>query len=117
MIFTDTLDHKPAAVELERLPDGTAWLRMYKNIKQVTEEATRDDVTYTSQHWEATVAVAKLGTDRADETIKTITAKKADWWTYAEAWTEQPPLTEAHRLDAVETALADMVELMTGGTE
>lgn len=117
MTFTDILDHKPAAVELERLPDGTAWLRLYKNIKEASEETTRDGETHTSKHWEATCAACKLGADRAGETVKTITAKKADWWTYAEAWEEQPPMTVAQRLDAVETVLADMAELMIGGTD
>ncbi len=116
MTFTEILDHKPAAVELERLPDGTAWLRMYKNIKQVDDEPTSADAE-PGKHWEATVAVCKLGTDRAEETVKTITTKKADWWTYAEAWEEQPPMTVAQRLDAVETVLADMAELMIGGTD
>lgn len=91
MIYTDNLDHKPAAVELERLPDGTAWLRLYKDIKEVSEETTQNGGSYTSKHWEATCAACKLGADRAGETVKTITAKKADWWTYAEAWEEQPP--------------------------
>ena len=56
MIYTDNLDHKPAAVELERLPDGTAWLRLYKDIKEVSEETTHDGESYTSKHWEATCA-------------------------------------------------------------
>ena len=105
MIYTDNLDHKPAAVELERLPDGTAWLRLYKDIKEVSEETTQNGESYTSKHWEATCAACKLGADRAGETVKT------------EAWEEQPPMTVAQRLDAVETVLADMAELMMGGTE
>lgn len=116
MTYTDILDHKPAAVELERLPDGTAWLRMHKNIKEVADEPAAADAE-PGKHWEATAAVCKLGADRAEETVKTITAKKADWWTYAEAWEEQPPMTEAQRLDAVETVLAGIAELMTGGAE
>lgn len=117
MIYTDNLDHKPAAVELERLPDGMAWLRLYKDIKEVSEEATHDGESYTGKHWEATCAACKLGADRAGETVKTITAKKADWWTYAEAWEELPTPTVAQRLDAVETALADIAEIMTGGAD
>ena len=116
MIYTEILDHKPAAVVLERLPDGTAWLRMYKSIKEVQDTPTSDDQT-PGTHWEAVAAVAKLGADRATETVKTITAKKADWWTYAEAWEEQPTPTVAQRLDAVETALADIAEIMTGGAD
>lgn len=65
----------------------------------------------------ATTAVAQLGTDRAAETVESITANLDDWWTYAEAWEEQPPMTLNQRMDAVETALADIVDIMTGGAE
>ena len=39
MKYTETLDHAPAAVELERLPDGTAWLRLHKDVVQGKTEA------------------------------------------------------------------------------
>lgn len=35
MIITESLDNKPAAVTLEPLPDGTTWLYLRKNAKQV----------------------------------------------------------------------------------
>ena len=88
MKYTETLDHAPAAVELERLPDGTAWLRLHKDVVQ-----------------------------GKTETVESITANLDDWWTYAEAWEEQPPMTLNQRMDAVETALADIVDIMTGGAE
>ena len=49
--------------------------------------------------------------------MESITANLDDWWTYAEAWEEQPPMTLNQRMDAVETALADIVDIMTGGAE
>lgn len=32
-------------------------------------------------------------------------------------WEEQPPMTLNQRMDAVETALAEIVDIMTGGAE
>ena len=81
MKYTETLDHAPAAVELERLPDGTAWLRLHKDVVQGKTEAPEGEEG--GPCWTATTAVAQLGTDRA----------------------------------AVETALADIVDIMTGGAE
>ncbi len=115
MKYTETLDHAPAAVELERLPDGTAWLRMHKDVVQGKTEAPEGEEG--GPCWTATTAVAQLGTDRAAETVESITANLDDWWTYAEAWEEQPPMTLNQRMDAVETALADIVDIMTGGAE
>lgn len=116
MLYTETLDHSPAAVDLERLPDGTAWLRLRKDVAEGKSEAPEPGeeggTTYT-----ATAAVCKLGTDRATETVESITGKIDDWWTYAEAWEDQPPMTVAQRLDAVETAIADMAELVIGGSD
>ena len=108
MKYTETLDHAPAAVELERLPDGTAWLRLHKDVVQGKTEAPEGEEG--GPCWTATTAVAQLGTDRAAETVESITA-------YAEAWEEQPPMTLNQRMDAVETALADIVDIMTGGAE
>ena len=90
MKYTETLDHAPAAVELERLPDGTAWLRLHKDVVQGKTEAPEGEEG--GPCWTATTAVAQLGTDRAAETLN-------------------------QRMDAVETALADIVDIMTGGAE
>ena len=103
MKYTETLDHAPAAVELERLPDGTAWLRLHKDVVQGKTEAPEGEEG--GPCWTATTAV------------ESITANLDDWWTYAEAWEEQPPMTLNQRMDAVETALADIVDIMTGGAE
>lgn len=115
MKYTETLDHSPAAVELERLPDGTAWLRLHKDVVQGKANAPEGEEG--GPCWTATTAVAQLGTDRAAETVESITTNLDDWWTYAEAWEEQPPMTLNQRMDAVETALADIVGIMTGGAE
>ena len=115
MKYTEVLDHSPAAVELERLPDGTAWLRLHKDVVQAKTEAPEGEEGGVC--WIASTAVALLGTDREAETVESITANLADWWTYAEAWEEQPPLTLDQRMDAAETALADIVDIMTGGAE
>lgn len=115
MKYTEVLDHSPAAVELERLPDGTAWLRLHKDVVQAKAEAPEGEEGGVC--WIASTAVALLGTDREAETVESITANLADWWTYAEAWEEQPPLTLDQRMDAVETALADIIDIVMGGTE
>jgi len=54
MIITESLDNKPAAVTLEPLPDGTTWLYLRKNAKQV--EADTGDET-PSASWAQTVPV------------------------------------------------------------
>ena len=59
MKYTETLDHAPAAVELERLPDGTAWLRLHKDVVQGKTEAPEGEEG--GPCWTATTAVAQLG--------------------------------------------------------
>ena len=76
MKYTETLDHAPAAVELERLPDGTAWLRLHKDVVQGKTEAPEGEEG--GPCWTATTAVAQLGTDRAAETVESITANLDD---------------------------------------
>lgn len=114
MKYTETFDHEPPAVELERLPDGTTWLRLRKDIREEVVPSPTADAK-DSKQWAAVTASAKLGIDRGTETVETVTINFDDWWTYAESWEDQPPMTDAQRLDIVETALADIVELMTGG--
>ena len=116
MKYVDTLDHKPDTVVLEKLPDGTALLRLYKDAAESSTEGPEPG-TEGGKQWTATCAVCKLGTDRTTETVETITAKLDDWWTYAEAWEDQQPMTVDERLDAVETVLAGIAEMMMGGTE
>ena len=114
MKYTETFDHEPPAVELEWLPDATAWLRLRKDIREEVVLAPTTEAKDNKQ-WVATTASAKLGAERSTETVETVTANFDDWWTYAENWEEQPPMTDTQRIDAVETVLADIVELVIGG--
>ena len=42
MIITESLDHKPAAVTLEPMPDGTVWLYLRRNAKQVKSDTATE---------------------------------------------------------------------------
>ena len=95
MIITESLDNKPAAVTLEPLPDGTTWLYLRKNAKQV--EANTGDETPDAKLWQC-------------ETADTINAKFDDWWTYAAAWAEDEPLpTVQEQINAIYDTLAVMM--------
>ena len=73
MIFTENLDHNPQAVTLEKLPDGTAWLYLRKDAHEVRTEAPEGEQGGTS--WECTMALCKLGSDYAEETVESITRR------------------------------------------
>lgn len=108
MIITESLDNKPAAVTLEPLPDGTTWLYLRKNAKQV--EADTGDETPDAKLWQCETAIGKLGADRSGETADTINAKFDDWWTYAAAWAEDEPLpTVQEQINAIYDTLAVMM--------
>lgn len=108
MIITESLDHKPAAVTLEPLPDGTTLLYLRKNAKQV--EADTGDETPDAKLWQCETAIGKLGADRSGETTDTINAKFDDWWTYAAAWAEDEPLpTVQEQINAIYDTLAVMM--------
>lgn len=108
MIITESLDNKPAAVTLEPLPDGTTWLYLRKNAKQV--EADTGDETPDAKLWQCETAIGKLGADRSGETTDTINAKFDDWWTYAAAWAEDEPLpTVQEQINAIYDMLAVMM--------
>lgn len=85
MIFTENLDHNPQTVTLEKLPDGTAWLYLRKDAREVWTKAPEGEMGAIS--WECTTALCKLGADYAEETTESITAAADDWWVYAAAWT------------------------------
>lgn len=105
MIITESLDHKPKAVTLEALPDGTAWLYLRRNPKQATSESESEKPD--AETWQCETAIGKLGVDRSGETAESINAKFDDWWTYAAAWAEDEPLPSVQeQINAISDALA-----------
>lgn len=108
MIITESLDHKPAAVTLEPMPDGTVRLYLRRNAKQVKSDTTTE--TPDAEPWQCETAVGKLGADRSGETTDTINVKFDDWWTYAAAWAEDEPLpTVQEQINAIYDTLAVMM--------
>lgn len=108
MIITESLDHKPAAVTLEPLPDGTTWLYLRKtpNRLKLIPVMKRlmlncGSVKLPSASWVQTVPV---------KPPDTINAKFDDWWTYAAAWAEDEPLpTVQEQINAIYDTLAVMM--------
>ncbi len=74
MTFTENLDHSPKTVTLERLPDGTAWLYLRKDVHEVLGEMTSADGQRAGSSWECTTAMCKLGSDYSAESEETISA-------------------------------------------
>lgn len=104
MTFTENLDHSPKTVTLERLPDGTAWLYLRKNVREVAGEPMADGEP-SGGSFECTTALCKLVPDYSAETQESISSAFDDWWIYAEGWTtesEMPPTIE-ERVTVLET--------------
>lgn len=96
MLLTSTESSiRPSAVTLERLPDGTANVRMANNI---AEEDRDGQTVYVYDE-----AVFALGTDR-EETAEDIQADFESWWEYG-IQPEEPIPTIEERLELVEMIL------------
>lgn len=90
----------PSRVLLERLPDGSALVRLTDNVEAVaTDEGTAyryDEVTFT------------LTADRK-ETAADIEAAFADWWAYGSE-PDEPPATLEERVSNLEDMIMVMLE-------
>lgn len=86
---------RPSQVLLERLPDGSANVRLADNIVEMTvEEQTvfqYDEVTF------------NLPADR-EETIKSIKKNFTDWWDFG-IQPEEPPATLEQRVSDLEDVI------------
>lgn len=81
---------KPAKVVLTSLPDGTVMVALHDNIKKTTVESEggTDGEKITNTAYEYDEVTFPLPYDRVgEETVKTITASFADWWTYGVEYT------------------------------
>lgn len=110
MTFTENLDHSPDPVTLERLPDGTAWLYLRKDVREVPGEGTMMDGGSSGSSYECTTALCKLGPDYAEETPETISAAFGDWWIYAEGWS-----TESEMAPTLEERVSVLETMFMGG--
>lgn len=104
MTFTENLDHSPNAVTLERLPDGTAWLYLRKDIHEVAGEPMEGGEP-SGRSFECTTAMCKIGADYSSETQETIAASFDDWWIFAEGWSTDSEMlpTLEERVSVLET--------------
>ena len=80
---------------MERLPDGTANVRLADNIK--TEDRDGQTIYVYDE------AVFSLGADR-EETVEDVQADFGDWWAYG-IQPEEPMPTIEERLELVEMML------------
>lgn len=106
MIFSENLDHKPESVTLERLPNGTAWLYLRKDVREVAGEPMADGEP-SGGSFDCTTAMCKLEKDYIAETKSSIENNFNDWWTFAENWdseSEKNPTIE-ERVTLLETML------------
>lgn len=104
MIFSENLDHKPESVTLERLPNGTAWLYLRKDVREVAGDPMADGEP-SGGSFECATALCKLGKDYIEETESSVEKNFNDWWTFAESWdseSEKPPTIE-ERVALLET--------------
>ena len=80
MLTKETLDHNPKEVTINVLPDGTAWVYLRKNIKEI--EHTESDESFGG--FECDMAMCKINSETAKlETEETITDDFDTWWEYA----------------------------------
>ena len=96
MLLTNTESTvRPAAVVMERFPDGTTNIRLADNIR---EEEREGQTFYVYDE-----AVFALGADR-EETVEDIQANFDSWWEYG-IQPEEPMPTIEERLELVEMML------------
>ena len=101
MITTENLDHRPSAVTLERLPDGTALLWLRKNIRQAQPQDEN------APGWECDLVVVRLDAEQAAQvTAESVQADFDAWWEY------EPPAPQPEPEDTDEevyTSLAGAI--------
>lgn len=107
---------KPAKVVLTSLPDGSVMAALHDNIKKVelvSEFTSEDGEAITSTGYTYDEVMFPLPYDRVDEeTVKTITASFADWWTYGVEYTGEnntPSLED--RVTDLENSLMALMSL------
>ena len=90
---------RPSKVLLERLPDGSANIRLADNIVALTVDEQEvyqyDEVTF------------RLGAERT-ESVKQIEKNFADWWASA-VQPEEPPITLEQRVSDLEDAFLSLL--------
>lgn len=99
------LDHQPAPVILEPMPDGGKLVRLYKNISKLPapDEGADDEATLTG--WMADEVAFLMPADQSTD-VDTLAAQFDNWWTYGAAWTPESNAepTLEQRVAALEAA-------------
>ena len=115
MLFNAQSGEKPAKVVLTKLPDGTVMVALHDNIKKVTVESEifSDGEKITSTGYTYDEVMFPLPYDRAaEETVNTITAAFASWWTYGVDYTgEDSAPTLEQRVSDLENSLMEFLSL------
>lgn len=107
-----SVDHKPAKIEIDRMPDGTAWIRLHKNTSKA--KLPEDSPEGMATGYVTDEAVCLLLASRAEnETAATIEANFDEWFEYASNWTpaDNEPQTLEQRVDDLAELCANMIDL------
>ena len=90
MLYNAMSGDKPANVVLTSLPDGTVMVSLHDNIMKTTveSEGAADGEKIINTAYTYDEVTFPLPYDRVgEETVKTVTASFADWWTYGVEYT------------------------------
>lgn len=90
MLYNAMSGDKPAKVVLTSLPDGSVMVALHDNITKTTveSEGTAEGEKITNTAYTYDEVMFPLPYDRVgEETVKTVTASFADWWTYGVEYT------------------------------
>lgn len=93
------MDNEPCAVELNRLPEGGAMVRLHRNSVQVEQEG--------ETKWKTDEVAFKLPADRTD-TAEEIALAFDGWWDFGTGWTpaDELPRPLEERVSELEEAVA-----------
>lgn len=109
MVAKCTMNEKPAAVEIDALPEGGQYVRLHDNAVQVDVPDMDDGEP--AKAWECDEVAFKLPQDRA-VTKKSVKADFADWWAYGAAWDPNAAdPTLADRVDNIEAVMLALLGL------
>ena len=109
MIAKCTTNEKPAAVEIDTVPDGGGqYVRLHDHAAQV--DVPSMDGQEPGKAWECDEVSFYAPTDRDPLTVEAVTAAFADWWNYGAAWDPDAPTPSLDdRLADVEAALLAII--------